>query len=163
MTKRARAPPTQGQSVGHAWNGQLRSGVEMELRGTHHRFTGNVARKASNFGTRDMVGLMRRAAATVDFFVDGPPMVLGSISREDGGRMNPHRSHQTGRDVDILFYMLAPDGRHRQARGFYEFDDQGRCQHRRCQGWTFDVQRNWWLVRVLSVGVHESAPGCRVA
>jgi penicillin-insensitive murein endopeptidase len=63
--------------------------------------------------------------------------------------MHPHKSHQSGRDVDILFYTLDSDGKAQKARGFYDYDAQGRCTHKRCKGWSFDVPRNWELVRTL--------------
>ncbi len=142
-------PPIGGHSKGRAAGGSLVGGVEMEARGKHHSFTANTRRKRSHYGTRQMVRLLKRAAATVDWAVGGPPMILGSISKQHGGKMGPHKSHQSGRDVDILFYMMAPDGRRKRARGFYDFDGQGRCLSKNCKGWSFDVQRNWWLVRTL--------------
>jgi penicillin-insensitive murein endopeptidase len=121
----------------------------MALKGKHHCFTWNVGNKGSNFATPLMRNLMCRASKTVARKLGGPPLVLGSISRHGGGKMNPHKSHQVGRDVDILFYVLDPKGQAKKARGFYEFNDKGRCAHRRCRGWTFDLERNWWLVRTL--------------
>ena len=138
-----------GCSVGKAWSGSLRCATQMPLVGKHHKFSWVAKKKGSNFGTPAMVELLERSAATVDGAVEGPPLILGSISVRHGGKMGPHKSHQTGRDVDILFYVRDPKGRRRQAVGFYEFDGAGRCQHRRCKGWRFDVQRNWWLVRTM--------------
>ena len=137
------------RSVGTAWGGRLENGVAMDLTGTHHRFTSNVRRKRSNFGTPEMVELLHRIGFVVDGAVNGPPMIIGSISQEGGGCMNPHKSHQTGRDVDILFYVIDENGRRRAARGFYDFDGHGVCQSRRCEGWRFDVQRNWHIVRTM--------------
>ncbi|MFT7622623.1 MAG: penicillin-insensitive murein endopeptidase [Myxococcota bacterium] len=141
--------PMGGGSVGKAFDGRLQNGIEMPVEGRHHRFTGVAQKKKSHYGTLEMVQLLQRAAATVSYFVDGPPMVLGSISKKHGGKMNPHKSHQAGRDVDILFYVVDAEGRRRRARGFFDFDKKGRCTHRACVGWTFDVQRNWWLIRTL--------------
>ena len=143
------APPTPSTSVGAPWRGKLHDGVAMPLKGKHHRFTGVVERKKSNYGTAAMVALLSRAARTVGTWVEGPPMVLGSISRHCGGKMKPHKSHQSGRDVDILFYVINKRGERRRARGFYAFDGRGACRSRHCSGWRFDVQRNWWLVRTL--------------
>lgn len=141
------ASPT--RSVGKANGGQLQHGKPMSLHGKHHHFTGTAKRRKTNYGTPEMITLIHRAAATVGHFVDGPPMILGSISKEHGGKFGPHQSHQSGRDVDILFYMVAPDGKRKRARGFYTFDDEGRCKHNNCKGWRFDVMANWWLVRTL--------------
>ncbi len=37
----------------------------------------------------------------------GGRLVISSMSREGGGRLKPHRSHQSGRDVDIRLPLLA--------------------------------------------------------
>lgn len=136
-------------SQGAAWNGRLQGGIPMEVKGDHHQLHGGRARQRTAWGTPDMVALLKRAARVVGTSVEGPPLVLGSISDQDGGKLGRHKSHQTGRDVDILFYVTDPSGARKRALGFYEFDGQGNCLHKRCRGWTFDVQRNWWLVRTM--------------
>ena len=139
-------PPS---SVGQANGGKLIGATPMEHKGKHHTFTWTAKKKKSNYGTLQMVALLKRAAATVDWAVDGPPLVLGSISYEHGGKIGSHKSHQTGRDVDILFYVVAKDGKRRQSKGFYKFDGVGNCEHKNCHGDKFDLQRNWWLVRTM--------------
>jgi murein endopeptidase len=37
-------------------------------------------------------------------FPDTPPLWIQDLSRAEGGRLRPHRSHQSGRDVDIALY-----------------------------------------------------------
>ncbi|HIA00984.1 MAG TPA: hypothetical protein EYN06_10525 [Myxococcales bacterium] len=145
----ANPTPVETSSVGKPWAGKLTKGVAVSLKGKHHCFTWNVRKKGSNFATPLMRNLMCRTSKAVARKLGGPPMVLGSISREGGGHMFPHKSHQSGRDVDILFYMLNPEGQPKKSKGFYKFDANGRCTHKRCEGWTFDVARNWELVRTL--------------
>ena len=144
-------PPTdRSNSQGSVSNGILKDGVAMPLDGPHHRFTYTVRKKGSNYGTQAMVALLNRAAGTVGQLVPGPPMVLGSISRCGGGHMMPHKSHQSGRDVDILFYVFDANGKRKAAHSFVKFDESGACiSGKRCRGVRFDVQRNWWLVRTL--------------
>lgn len=65
-------------------------------------------------------------------------MMIGDLSRFGGGRMRPHRSHQSGRDADITYY----------ARGV----DAPTSQFRDARTSEFDVARTWalfkyWLVR----------------
>lgn len=36
------------------------------------------------------------------------PMMIGDMSRFGGGRMRPHRSHQSGRDADVTYYSRNP-------------------------------------------------------
>jgi len=145
-------PPTADTrcgASGRAWDGRLNCGKAMPLKGENHQFSWVARKKGSNFGTPEMIDLLARAANTVGSAVDGPPLVLGSISVRHGGKLGRHKSHQAGRDVDILFYAIDPSGKRRRSVGFYEFDGEGRCLHRRCKGWRFDVQRNWWLVRTM--------------
>lgn len=35
-----------------------------------------------------------------------PPVVIGALSRKTGGRIRPHKSHRSGRDVDIGFFAV---------------------------------------------------------
>lgn len=37
-------------------------------------------------------------------FADSPKVMLGSLSAERGGHLPPHKSHRTGRDVDVYFF-----------------------------------------------------------
>ncbi len=62
-----------------------------------------------------------------------PPIMMGSISREGGGRIKPHVSHQNGLDVDIGFMP-----RKRKMRGAW-FDAT--------QSGTLDTRRTWKLMK----------------
>jgi penicillin-insensitive murein endopeptidase len=59
--------------------------------------------------------------------------VIGDISRPVGGRLNRHRSHQAGRDVDLGFYYS------RGECGEFKVARQG----------DLDLPRTWALVRAL--------------
>ncbi|MCA9520808.1 MAG: penicillin-insensitive murein endopeptidase [Myxococcales bacterium] len=43
-------------------------------------------------------------------FRRAPKVVIGNLSRKGGGRLRPHKSHQSGRDVDIAYYYRGNDG-----------------------------------------------------
>ena len=81
------------------------------------------------FATQELVDGVVAAAEEVNaVFADTPRLQIGHISREDGGWLRPHQSHQAGRDIDLPFYDLpAP------AKG----------------GDRFDLPRNWALLRAL--------------
>lgn len=66
---------------------------------------------------------------------DGPSIRLGDISFRRGGRISPHVSHRTGRDVDIG-YVIRPE--HRKDRYWQNANEQ-----------SFDVERNWTLIHAL--------------
>jgi murein endopeptidase len=59
------------------------------------------------FGTDETVALLTWACARMDEMYPGTaPAVMGDISNEGGGRMRPHKSHQSGRDADVGYYFL---------------------------------------------------------
>lgn len=70
-------------------------------------------------------------------FPDTPPVQLGEFSRRLGGRISPHKSHQSGRDVDIA-YVLKPG---------VPLEDRGRFTPARPD--TLDVERTWFFIQEL--------------
>ncbi|MEM9695090.1 MAG: penicillin-insensitive murein endopeptidase, partial [Myxococcota bacterium] len=58
------------------------------------------------FGTVETVAFLQTAINAVhEQFPKGThPMFIGHLSRQKGGRLWPHRSHQSGRDVDLGYY-----------------------------------------------------------
>lgn len=60
---------------------------------------------AQLWATTETIQSIDAAVATVhDLFPETPPIVIGDISDENGGRLKRHESHQGGRDVDFGFY-----------------------------------------------------------
>ncbi|MDB4987479.1 MAG: Murein endopeptidase [Myxococcaceae bacterium] len=105
--------------------------------------------------------LERAALAVARVFPGGAPLVIGDLSARHGGQHSRHGSHQTGRDVDILFYLLDVDGRSLRGSGFYAFDELGASSIHTpgapVHGLAlFDTARNWELVRTLLLD--EEAP-----
>jgi penicillin-insensitive murein endopeptidase len=66
-------------------------------------------------------------------FPGSPRLVIGDLSNPTGGRLNRHKSHQTGRDVDMGFYYR---------RGEVESFLTARKKD-------LDLPRTWALVRAL--------------
>jgi hypothetical protein len=93
-------------SVGRPSRGRLRAGVKMpEGLGYVLRFPHRA------YGTRHTVDILVRALKTAKArFPDAHSLAVGDISLENGGTMRPHRSHQTGRDADISYYVLGDPG-----------------------------------------------------
>ena len=88
------------------------------------------------WGTTETLNFIIAAIESVERqFPGSPRIVVGDISREEGGRLNWHASHQVGRDADIGFY-------HRS-----EVDDflRGRSSN-------LDIPRTWAFVRALVTG-----------
>tara|TARA_B100001750_G_scaffold49840_1_gene37770 strand:- start:431 stop:1039 length:609 start_codon:yes stop_codon:yes gene_type:complete len=100
------------------------------------------------YGTWELVQLLERAAYRVERRLPGAKLSVGELSAEHGGRLPGHASHQSGRDVDLAFYMLDGRGRPYPPGAFAAFDAHGRGL-RPNEGLTFDDARNWELVAKL--------------
>ncbi|GMV43212.1 MAG: hypothetical protein AMXMBFR64_49280 [Myxococcales bacterium] len=137
------------RSVGSPQGGELQDGFHVPLTGAWHSFYGPVRSRGTNYATLELAALLIRAARVVDDAVPGPPLVIADVSAEGGGDLGRHMSHNSGRDVDVLFYVQDLEGKPVRPRGFVAFDGDGRCAARGCDKVRFDDQRNWWFVRTL--------------
>jgi penicillin-insensitive murein endopeptidase len=106
-------------------------------------------RRGNNFGTDELVSIVVRAARRVASEQPESILYVGDFAQEHGGPSPYHRSHQTGRDADLIFFALDEQGRPQKVpSGMYKFG---------ADGWTirgtprlqFDVVREWLLVRAL--------------
>ena len=58
-----------------------------------------------SWGTRESVEFLEFAIKRVNETFEGTPtLYVGDFSARRGGRLRPHKSHQSGRDVDIGYY-----------------------------------------------------------
>jgi penicillin-insensitive murein DD-endopeptidase len=101
------------------------------------------------WGTRPLVQLIEHAASRVAVEQPGAVLYVADLSRRDGGATEWHRSHRSGRDVDLLFFARDEQGEPAPAPvQMVRFDQFG-------VAWTlagrryFDTGRNWLLVRAL--------------
>lgn len=86
------------------------------------------------WGTSETIAAIETVIGKVhDLYPDSPPLVVGDISSEDGGRLKRHESHQGGRDVDFGFYHKG---------GATEYFVAGTAAN-------LDLARNWALVRAM--------------
>jgi len=70
----------------------------------------------TNFGTTELVSVIAKAVAAVNLrFPKTPVVTVGDLSKDGGGFLSGHQSHQAGHDADTGFFMA--DGRWRK-----EFD-----------------------------------------
>ncbi|MEE2779292.1 MAG: penicillin-insensitive murein endopeptidase [Myxococcota bacterium] len=135
-------------SKGTPQDGELLDGFQVPLTGEHHAFAPNVRARGNQYTTLEAAALLARAARTVDEASPGAPLILGDCSARGGGALERHASHQSGRDLDLLFYVKDSRGRSIPSPGFHHFDGRGKCADETCT-LRFDVARNWWLVRTL--------------
>jgi LysM repeat protein len=70
-----------------------------------------------SYGTTESVDQLKHCLHRVhQLFPGSPPVMLGSISAEHGGKLPPHKSHRTGRDVDVYFFRSPDAAWNRAAR-----------------------------------------------
>lgn len=136
----ARRPPS--VSIGYANSGRLQNGVPLTEDETIRYLPG----RSLHYGTEELVGLIRRAAARV-FRRHRVRLTVGDLSARTGGPVGHHASHQSGRDVDLAFYVTDTHGRTVYLNDYVGFDAHGRAM---AGGpLRFDTARNWDLVEAL--------------
>lgn len=123
------------ESVGPANGGRLRDGFELAERGD-----GWVHGGSRPFGTDELVAALLWAIHRVaQQFPQTSPVYVGDLSPDGGGSAPPHRSHQSGRDVDVGYYVRG----NAYVTGFVKVD-----------GNTLDAERTWaFLEGLLSTGL----------
>lgn len=92
---------TRSQAVGRPQHGRLVNGEQMkDVPGAHFR------RPLYTWGTNETVRALKAAIAEVRRkHKHAHDLVIGDLSRENGGFLAPHKSHQSGLDADIGFYF----------------------------------------------------------
>jgi penicillin-insensitive murein endopeptidase len=104
------------------------------------------------FGTDELVDLLVGAGRRVAAALPGGKLAVADLSPLRGGRSRQHQSHQSGRDVDLLFYVTDPVGVPLDVEVMRKFGPGGVSTDDR---WVkgaplrFDVPRNWELVKAL--------------
>ncbi|MDD9971489.1 MAG: penicillin-insensitive murein endopeptidase [Myxococcales bacterium] len=143
-------PPAgmRSRSLAYVHRGALRRG--MRLRESEYiRHVPDYAAGGHFYGTWETVQLLERAARWVAFRAPGARLSVGELARNGGGRLAGHRSHQSGRDVDVAFYMrVVGSPRAYEASAFVEFDREGRGAGA-MRALRFDEARNWQLLTKL--------------
>ncbi|HVV88506.1 MAG TPA: penicillin-insensitive murein endopeptidase, partial [Kofleriaceae bacterium] len=96
-----------GDSIGKPWRGRLRGGVRLPPGKGYF-----IRRPLRSWGTPETVAavtdVLRSFRAT---HPELHTLAIGDLSQHGGGRITEHRSHQSGRDVDIgLCYTKVPAG-----------------------------------------------------
>jgi murein endopeptidase len=85
------------------------------------------------WGTPALVACLQRSVDAVQArFPGSPPLYIGDLSRQEGGWIRGHRSHQSGLDADIGYYYTG------QSTWYLEANRKN-----------LDVERTWALVRAL--------------
>jgi penicillin-insensitive murein endopeptidase len=131
-------------STGMPWDGKLSRPARLRASATL-RHMPHCAASGHFFGTSELVALLERTGTAIAARFPGSQLSVGELSARDGGRLEGHHSHQTGRDADIAFFMSDARGRSQTFRRFvaFGFDGVGKNTPRPLY---FDDARNWALI-----------------
>lgn len=97
------------------------------------------------WGHPALVKMLQRSARDVSRTVKGSVMLVGDLSRQKGGPLSGHHSHQSGRDADIAFYATNAKGKSVRLKQFVAFGGDGKAKDQ--SGLVFDDWRNWLLIQ----------------
>jgi penicillin-insensitive murein endopeptidase len=148
-------------SVGTTADGTLRHPAQLPLDGDGYMVPGPWRSRHANYATEGLIGSVVRAARAVERSDPGGVAAIGDLSHRTGGGSAEHKSHQSGRDVDVFFYSVDRDGRPvLPGDAMFHFAPDGRATR-----WSppkgvrapgspvpavrFDLRRNWAFVRAL--------------
>lgn len=130
-------PENPPMSIGSPNRGKLKNGMPLP-EGDSWRIR-PVRRRA--YGTHTTVtALVEAFEAFGEQYPDSPKIRVGELAKKTGGRVAPHASHRSGRDVDIGYVF----------RGDDNGDDRWRYMSER----NFDAEKNWALIQEILKSGH---------
>lgn len=132
--------PVPGQSVGAASDGKLVGGMQLPEGSGYFR-----RRPQAAWGTNHAIHHIKRAVSVVrNHFPKVHDLAIGDISARAGGPLGEHKSHQSGRDVDMgLYFQKRPAG---YPESFVRATDD-----------TLDLAATWTLIEALASTAHADA------
>lgn len=105
-----RARGSRSTSVGGPSSGSLRGAVALPERAAGLVSNPHRPNGTAFYGTAELINALVDAAATVDRALPGGTLTVNDVGFQRGGPIDHHGSHQAGRDVDVLFYLLDAQG-----------------------------------------------------
>lgn len=117
------------ESVGRPNDGRLLRG-RMLPPGAGYKFKGRAG-----YGTDETIAtLIWVVGRVLTRYPASADLIIKDISREHGGRFRPHKSHQSGRDVDLGYYVRE----NARLRNFKHTSPR-----------TIDGEKTWYLIEQL--------------
>ncbi|MGB1276538.1 MAG: penicillin-insensitive murein endopeptidase [Nannocystaceae bacterium] len=152
---------TDGTSVstGKTNRGRTRHPAKLALKGRGFVVPKRWRERGFQYGVDELVAAVQRAAEKVRGRSARVKLGVADFSPKRGGRSTWHASHQSGRDVDLIFYTADEKGRPLAPapEDMIHFDDEGVAYEKPKQpyvdaSWStrrFDTARNWKLIESL--------------
>lgn len=143
-------------SVGRPNRGYLVDGVRLPDHGEGYVTRELWRARGNRYGTDELIDLVTGVARRMRAQTRGTKLVVADLSGQGGGaQIEFHRSHQSGRDVDLLYYMRDASGQPFEPDAMHAFNAAARATDG--SGLTVDVPRTWLLVKEIL-----TAPEARV-
>lgn len=140
-------------SFGPSNRGKLVNPTRLPVRGDGYFMPSRWATRGLHYGTDELIDLLVHAGRRINLDSPGAMIGVADLSPHRGGPSAWHRSHQSGRDADLLFFVVDAQGAPVMLDNMVPFDAEGAAvlgpgtpQERVVH---FDVPRNWLLVRAL--------------
>ena len=146
-----RVARARARSIGSPTDGKLEGAVPLEPSAEIRLRHANGA----HYGLPALINMLERSGRRLAARFVGLTLHVGDISLRDGGDLPGHKSHESGRDADVAFLFVGPDGESISPPEFYSVDDKGLALENRAH--RFDDARNWALVESW-----VTDPGARV-
>jgi penicillin-insensitive murein endopeptidase len=155
-------------SLGSHSRGALLHGVAIPWEGRGYAIPNEWRHRDHRYATSEVVTWLIGAFAQVEQSVPGSVSHLGDLSSRRGGDSVMHRSHESGRDIDLFYFACTRDNQPLDSLpAMLHFDGEGRATrwsvgrptrvaHEPVPDAHFDARRNWLLLRALltTPGVH---------
>ncbi|MFI5308731.1 MAG: penicillin-insensitive murein endopeptidase [Polyangiales bacterium] len=146
-TARAVPEPHPSISSGLPWDGRLKRAVRLKVSPILHPIA-KCAPRGNFYGTSELVSLLERSAQAIAGRWPGSELSVGELSAANGGKLDGHHSHRSGRDADVAFFMRDEQGRAASFWRFVAFSIEGTALHVQ-RVLHFDDARNWALVSTM--------------
>jgi penicillin-insensitive murein DD-endopeptidase len=140
-----------GRSVGSPTQGRLIGGARLED-APYLRIVPFYQPGDARWGLGSLVIMLDDAARAVRRQYSDAVMSVGHLSKQGGGDLDRHASHESGRDADIGFYIRGQTGRPLYSDHFVPFKGDGTAPS--WPGAFFDDAKNWALVSALLADSH---------
>lgn len=141
------------RSVGSVTHGWLVNARRIPQPHPHLQSLARQYERGLNYTSDEMLELIEHAGAHVAQKFPGSVVPLGNFSHQGGGDIPYSFSHNSGRDADLGFFVLDPNGEPVMPESLVALDANGRAEVVDSRGITrhyiFDAPRNWALVEGL--------------
>ena len=125
-------PKGASKSIGKAYEGRLENGVYLPPKGPGWK---RFSKDKFAYGTQETVQALVLAFAEVSERYPGTVAVtVGKLSRNRGGPVRPHKSHQSGRDADV---------------GYFVQENGNQKRFRPTKAKSIDAEKTWALLEAM--------------